>query len=94
VAGALYAQLLGFITPSEFSLWINVIVLMMICVGGLGTLFGPVVGAVIMTCLPYVFVTMQEYTVLAQGLILFSVLRFLPAGVVGTLAKHMNKPTS
>ena len=94
VAGALYAQHIGFITPSEFSLWVNIVVLVMICVGGLGTRFGPVVGAVIMTSLPYVFVTMQEYTVLAQGLILFTVLRFLPAGVVGTLAKHMNKPTS
>jgi branched-chain amino acid transport system permease protein len=89
LAGALFAQQSGFLSPSTFSLWTNVIFLVMICVGGLGNNLGSVVGAAIMTCLPYFLVTIQEYMVLVQGLILFSVLRFLPEGVAGTMMKRL-----
>jgi branched-chain amino acid transport system permease protein len=89
LAGSLFAQQSGFLSPSTFSLWTNIIVLVMICVGGLGTNLGSVVGAAIMTSLPYFLVTIQEYMVLVQGLILFSVLRFLPDGVAGTMIKRL-----
>jgi branched-chain amino acid transport system permease protein len=91
LAGSLYAQQAGFLSPVIFSLWTNIIVLVMICVGGLGLNLGSLVGATIMTSLPYFLVTIQEYTVLAQGLILFAVLRFLPDGVVGTIAKNYGR---
>jgi branched-chain amino acid transport system permease protein len=91
LSGALYAPQAGFLSPSTFSLWTNVIVLVMICVGGLGINLGAVVGAAIMTLLPYVLVAIQEYIVLVQGIILFIVLRFLPEGVVGSLAKHLRR---
>jgi branched-chain amino acid transport system permease protein len=93
LAGTLYAQQAGFLSPVIFSLWTNIIVLVMICVGGLGMNLGSVVGAAIMTSLPYFLVTIQEYTVLVQGLILFAVLRFLPDGVVGTIAKSYGRFT-
>jgi branched-chain amino acid transport system permease protein len=92
LAGSLYAQQAGFLSPSIFSLWTNIIVLVMIVVGGLGTNLGSVVGAAIMTTLPYVLVTIQHFILLAQGLILFVFLRFLPDGVVGTLAKRYGRP--
>jgi len=87
VAGALFAQQAGFLSPSTFALWTSIGVLVMICVGGLGTNLGSVIGAAIMTLLPYVLVSIQEYIMLTQGLILFSVLRFMPDGIVGTLPK-------
>jgi len=93
LAGTLYAQQAGFLSPVIFSLWTNIIVLVMICVGGLGMNLGSLVGAAIMTSLPYFLVTIQEYTVLVQGLILFAVLRFLPDGVVGTIAKSYGRFT-
>jgi len=91
LAGTLYAQQAGFLSPVIFSLWTNIIVLVMICVGGLGMNLGSLVGAAIMTSLPYFLVTIQEYTVLVQGLILFTVLRFLPDGIVGTIAKNFGR---
>lgn len=87
VAGALFAQQAGFLSPSTFALWTSISVLVMICVGGLGTNLGSVIGAAIMTLLPYILVSIQEYIMLTQGLILFSVLRFMPDGIVGTLPK-------
>jgi len=93
LAGSLYAQQAGFLSPATFALWTNIIVLVMIVVGGLGTNLGSVVGSVIMTSLPYFLVTVQEYTLLAQGLILFFFLRFLPYGVVGTIARRFAGPS-
>ena len=87
VAGALFAQQAGFLSPSTFALWTSVSVLVMICVGGLGSNLGSVIGATIMTLLPYILVSIQEYIMLTQGVILFSVLRFMPDGIVGTMPK-------
>jgi branched-chain amino acid transport system permease protein len=84
IAGSLFAQQAGFLSPSTFALWTSISVLVMICVGGLGSNLGAVIGALIMTLLPYILVSIQEYVMLTQGIILFCVLRFMPDGVVGT----------
>jgi branched-chain amino acid transport system permease protein len=89
VAGTLFALQSGFLSPSSFGLWANITVLVMICVGGLGSNLGSVIGAAVMTLLPYVLVSIQEYVTLTQGLILFLVLRFMPDGIVGTAPKIM-----
>jgi branched-chain amino acid transport system permease protein len=92
LAGALYAQQSDFLSPSLFSLWANIHVLVMICVGGVGSNLGSVVGAAIMTILPYLLVSIQAYTILVQGFVLLIVLRFLPSGVVGTIGKRFSLP--
>lgn len=91
VAGSLFAQQAGFLSPSTFALWTSISVLVMICVGGLGSNLGSVIGATIMTLLPYVLVSIQEYIMLTQGIILFSVLRFMPDGIVGTVPKLLRR---
>lgn len=93
IAGGLYAQQAGFISPVTFALVSNIAVLVMLCVGGSGTILGPVVGAGIMTTVPYILISIQEYAYLAQGVILFAVLRFLPAGIVGAVAKRLHRAT-
>ena len=85
MAGALFAQQAGFLSPSTFALWTSISILVMICVGGLGSNLGAVLGAAIMTLLPYLLVSIQEYIMLVQGLILFSILRFMPEGITGTV---------
>lgn len=92
VAGALHAQQTNFICPDTFSLWTNVLVLVMICVGGLSRNLGSVVGAAIMTSLPFFLTKIQDANLLVQGLVLFAVLRFLPDGVVGAIANRLKKP--
>jgi branched-chain amino acid transport system permease protein len=88
VAGGLYAQQAGFLCPSTFGLKTNIDLLLMIIVGGLASNLGSVAGAVIITLLSYFLVTIEEYIVLAYGLILFFVLRFMPDGVVGLIGKR------
>jgi branched-chain amino acid transport system permease protein len=83
VAGSLFAQQAGFLSPSSFALWTSISILVMICVGGLGSNLGAVVGACLMTLLPYLLVSIQEYIMLVQGAILFCILRFMPDGIVG-----------
>jgi len=85
LAGGLFAQQSGFLSPTNFALWTSIVVLVMIVVGGLGSNVGSVIGATIMTLLPYILVAIQEYVMLVQGIILFSSLRFMPDGVVGTI---------
>lgn len=89
LAGCLYAGQSGFLSPSVFSIWTNVVVLVMIVVGGLGTNLGSVVGSAIMTSLPYFLAAIQQYVLLTQGLFLFLFLRFLPEGVVGWATKSI-----
>ena len=52
IAGGLYAQQAAYISPVTFSLGSNILMLVMLCVGGQGTILGPVVGAAIMTSIP------------------------------------------
>lgn len=85
IAGSLYAQQSGFLSPSTFSLWTNIMVLVFILVGGMGSNLGSVVGTIIMALLPHFIAEMEEYVLLINGIILFLVLRFLPAGIVGSI---------
>jgi ABC-type branched-subunit amino acid transport system permease subunit len=89
IAGSFYAQQAGFISPDTFSMWVNILAVVMLCVGGPATSLGPILGAAIMTVLPYLLITVQTYTVLMQGLILLVVLRFVPDGVMGIIDKHL-----
>ncbi len=52
VAGAMYASFLGFVTPGEFDLLLSIQYVIMIVVGGLGSLWGPLLGAVFVVGLP------------------------------------------
>lgn len=85
IGGALYAHVNGLITPSAFTLDQTVFLLVIAVLGGLRTVYGPLVGAVIMVGLPevvrsYGFGDYQPYFV---GLTLILVILFLPGGIVG-----------
>ncbi|HEX9683719.1 MAG TPA: branched-chain amino acid ABC transporter permease [Acidimicrobiales bacterium] len=52
VAGGLYGALQTFVSPTEWSLLLSIQYVAMIIIGGLGTIFGPVLGAVVLTAIP------------------------------------------
>lgn len=87
LAGGLYAPLVGFIDPVEFGLWTSIFHLTMIIVGGLGSLMGSVVGAVVITGLPEWLRGLKEYRDLAFGAVLLSFLIFMPTGIAGMWAR-------
>jgi branched-chain amino acid transport system permease protein len=85
-AGGLYAHYATFVSPESFDLAASVSVLAMVVVGGLGTLAGPVLGAVVLTLLPELMRFTAEYRMLLYGLMLVAIMRYLPRGILG--ARH------
>jgi branched-chain amino acid transport system permease protein len=85
VAGSLYAHTVGFISPEVFSFSIMINTLLMVIGGGLGTVVGPVIGAIIFTQLPETLRFSDEWRLVVYGLVLVLLVRFLPRGLWGTL---------
>jgi branched-chain amino acid transport system permease protein len=91
LAGSLYAHWLSLVNPSTFSLVASIYPLIIVTIGGLGSLWGAVIGAAVF------FITAEgiralipilkpgtsgEYEILAWGLMIILVMRFLPKGLV------------
>jgi len=72
IAGGLMAFLLGFINPSSFNFILSIYFLAFVIVGGLGSIFGSIMGGVVMTWLILVLDKVQEFPYLGEALILFS----------------------
>ncbi len=81
LAGTLNAHLTFFIGPNEFGFDRGVEILTMTILGGIHSLLGPVVGAVIVTLLPELLRSLQAYRLMANGLILVAIVLFLPRGL-------------
>ena len=86
LAGSLYAHYITFISPGTFSFFYSIQVVTMVLVGGRGSLWGSVLGAVLLTLLPEALHAVQEYNVLMYGLILMGVLVFFPRGLFPAIA--------
>lgn len=81
LAGALNAHLTFFIGPNEFGFDRGVEILTMTILGGINNLAGPVLGAFIITLLPEALRSLQDYRLMANGLILVLIVLFLPRGL-------------
>ncbi len=91
LAGGLYAHFMTFISPSSFSFFYSVLVLMMVVVGGITNLWGGIVGAIVITVLPELLRRFEELDVLVYGLILTLSLLFLRDGIVPRLINKFRK---
>jgi branched-chain amino acid transport system permease protein len=83
VAGALYAHLVGFISPDTFSFDVTAQVLSMVLIGGIGSTLGPVIGAFLIILLPEAFRVSHEFYQVAYGIGLAACLVFMPRGIMG-----------
>jgi branched-chain amino acid transport system permease protein len=81
LAGALNAHLTFFIGPQEFGFDRGVEILTMTILGGINSLFGPVIGAFIITLLPELLRSFKDYRSVVNGLILVVIVLFLPKGL-------------
>jgi branched-chain amino acid transport system permease protein len=91
LAGSLYAHYLTFISPGTFSFFYSLQVVTMVLVGGMGSIWGSVFGALLLTLLPESLHAVKEYNVLVYGLILTLVLVFFPHGLVRGIAEILKK---
>jgi len=87
VAGAFFAALSGFVTPSTFSFSQSILFVLVVIIGGAGSLAGPLAGAAIVVLLPEVLAALAEYRLLFFGALLLVVLWLAPDGVMGVAAR-------
>ena len=81
VAGSLYVHYINFTAPETFGFMNSILLLTMVVVGGIGSFWGPVIGASILTILPEYLRAYEGLEVLLYGLILVAVMMFMPRGL-------------
>jgi ABC-type branched-subunit amino acid transport system ATPase component/ABC-type branched-subunit amino acid transport system permease subunit len=87
-AGALFAPLSSFVTPHTFGFLQSILFVLVVLIGGAGSVAGPLAGALIVGVLPEVLASLEEYRLLFFGVLLLGVLLAAPDGVVG-LARRL-----
>ena len=91
LAGALFAPLSGFVTPSTFAFMQSILFVLVVVVGGAGTVSGPLVGAAIVVLLPEALAGLAEYRLLFFGALMLLVLWVAPEGIVGEVLKWFRR---
>ncbi|MEM8654958.1 MAG: branched-chain amino acid ABC transporter permease [Pseudomonadota bacterium] len=86
LAGALFADLNRFVSPTMFSWQMSGEFIVFIVLGGIGRLYGPVVGACLFVLLEHMLSGVSEYWLIYLGAILLFVVLFARGGVIGALA--------
>ncbi|CDN89056.1 branched-chain amino acid ABC transporter ATP-binding protein/permease [Hydrogenophaga intermedia] len=86
-AGALFAPLSGFVTPHTFGFLQSILFVLVVMLGGAGSVAGPLVGAVVVGLLPELLSGLEEYRLLFFGALLLVVLWAAPDGVTGGLRR-------
>jgi branched-chain amino acid transport system permease protein len=81
VAGGLFAFVVGFLSPDAFDVFLSVDFVVMIIVGGLGSVPGSIVGAAVVTVLHDSLAAFQGYRPLIFGAILVACMLFMPGGI-------------
>ncbi|MCF0132716.1 MAG: branched-chain amino acid ABC transporter permease [Blautia sp.] len=83
LAGGIYAHRMGFISSTDFAFTVSIEIVSMVVIGGIGTIRGPILGALILTFLPEFLRFAKDYRNLVYGIALVLVVRFLPGGLLG-----------
>jgi len=87
LGGGLYAIVLHYLEPNQFTLLESITYFSMIVVGGLGTIPGSVLGAALLTILPLEFSGFRQWQPVVYGLAIIVVMALEPRGVYGRWLK-------
>lgn len=91
VAGSLYAHYVTVLSPDSFGFMLSVEIVVMVIVGGAGSVWGGLLGAVLLTLLPEYLRAMKDYDVLVYGAIVILVVMFLPRGIAGGIEHRLHR---
>lgn len=96
VAGSLYAGYIGILDPSGFGFMKSIEILVMVVLGGMGSMIGSVISATVLTALPELLRAFADYRMVAYSILLILVMIFKPTGLMGTydfsLSKLLGRP--
>ncbi len=88
VSGSLYASYSEFISPDTFGFYLTILVLLMVVIGGSGTLSGPAIGVVVVMIIPEFFNASPDLKQIVFGGLLIILTQVLPGGIVGRIKKR------
>jgi len=89
LAGSLFAHTYSFVSPDSFNIFVSADLVIMVVIGGMGSIWGSLFGAALITLLPEWMDLFETYKDLVHGGILVLVLMFLPQGLVTGLIDLM-----
>ncbi len=82
LAGVFYAHTISWIEPHTFAIWLSIVSFTFVLVGGWETMWGPVLGALLLTFLLEIFRFAAEWRPLIYGGLMMVVLAFRPTGLI------------
>lgn len=94
VAGGLYALSIRFAFPALLSMDTTLKVLLMTIIGGMGSLYGPFLGAALITTLSHVVSSYVDRWPLVFGVIYVLLVLFFPTGIAGSLRRLLRAPVT
>jgi len=89
--GSVTAHYVGFVTPNLADFFHSIELVTMVVIGGMASVYGSLVGAVLLTALPQALATFEGWETVAFGSILMLCMIFMPKGLVPTLAAKFGK---
>lgn len=87
VAGSLYASYSEYVSPDTFGFNLTILVLLMVVIGGTGTLNGPAIGVVVAMIIPEFFNASPDLKQIVFGVLLITLTQALPRGIAGKMKK-------
>ena len=84
VAGGLFAHFLSYLNPNSFTFIKSIEVIAMVVLGGMGSISGSVLAAVLLTLLPEVLRPVKEYRMVLYSVMLIVLMITRPQGLLGT----------
>ncbi|MDR0840537.1 MAG: branched-chain amino acid ABC transporter permease [Christensenellaceae bacterium] len=84
IAGGLYAGYQGLLTPSGFDFMTSINILVMVVLGGMGSMAGSVIAATVLTSLPLALQSLNTFRMVIYSVLLVIIMIFKPSGLMGT----------
>jgi branched-chain amino acid transport system permease protein len=91
IAGSLYASYFRYLSPDQVGSSESLTLITMLAIGGMGTLFGPLIGVALLTYLPLESQSFANSSMLVTGVLLVVFLRYLPAGIWGGVLEGVTR---
>ena len=91
IAGALFAGNIGMLTPANFDFMRSIEILMIVVLGGLGSMMGSIIAAAVLTMQPLLLQPLNEYRMIIFALLLIITMIFKPSGLMGNYDFSMSR---
>ncbi len=91
LAGGLFAPMQGMVTPGMFSFLQSILFVLVVMIGGAGSVAGPVIGAAVVGMLPELLSSLENLRLLCFGMLLLVVLWVAPQGIVGVASALLRR---